>query len=271
MNVNMKCGILLAAFGSTNSQGESTLKCFDASVRALFPDIPVRWAFTSLLLRERLAAARVKKDSVAKALQKMCFEKYTHVAVQPLQTIPGSEYEAVLCDVQSVREQYAPMHIQVGAPLLATDADVSKAAEAIVRHIPTQRQPHEAVVFMGHGAIHPAVARYADLAHAVYALDARIHVGTMNGAATLSHILPQLSALPPATKVWLMPLLSIVGQHALKDMAGRAANSWRSRIEKAGHPCEPILRGLVEYTSFADIWLSHLQETMKELLHTIRP
>ncbi len=267
MNVNMKCGILLAAFGSTNSQGESTLKNFDASVRARFPDIPVRWAFTSLLLRERLAAARVKKDSVAKALQKMCFEKYTHVVVQPLQTIPGSEYEAVLFDVQSVMAQYASVKIRVGAPLLARAIDVELCARAVVRHVPCERCAHEAVVFMGHGALHPAVACYTDLARAVYELDAHVHVGTMNGAATLDHILPKLAALPKSSKVWLMPLLSIVGQHALKDMAGKEPDSWLSRIEKAGYPCTAVLHGLVEYTSFADIWLSHLQETMEALLH----
>mgnify|MGYP000130252560 CR=1 FL=1 len=54
--ITMKRGILLAAFGSGSSQGESTLRRFDAQVRKAFPDVSVRWAFTSMLMRERLAS-----------------------------------------------------------------------------------------------------------------------------------------------------------------------------------------------------------------------
>ena len=44
--------------------------------------------------------------------------------------------------------------------------------------------------------------------------------------------------------VWLMPLLSVVGKHAINDMAGSAADSWRSRIEAAGRRCNPVLKGI---------------------------
>lgn len=53
-----KQGILLAAFGSGSRQGESTLRLFDARVRERFPGVPVRWAFTSVLMRERLATVK---------------------------------------------------------------------------------------------------------------------------------------------------------------------------------------------------------------------
>ncbi len=259
----MKCGILLAAFGSSNPQGEHALRHFDASVRANFPNMPVRWAFTSLQLRERLAAARVKKDSLIKALQKMRFEKYTHVAVQPLQTIPGTEYETVIRDVAHVTAQNTTLRVRVGAPLLSSQEDVHMAALAVIRHTPKARQSHEAVVLMGHGAAHAAVKRYEDLAKAVLALDPHVHVGTMSGAVLLSSILPKL---PPRAKVWLMPLLSVVGQHALQDMAGTQGDSWRTCIENAGHVCQPVLRGLAEYSGFADIWLAHLHKTIENLL-----
>ena len=72
----MKRAILLVAFGASSAQGQSALKSFDARVRARFPGLPVRWAYTSLLLRERLARARQKSDSVLKALRRLCFEKF---------------------------------------------------------------------------------------------------------------------------------------------------------------------------------------------------
>ena len=101
--ITMKRGILLAAFGSGSSQGESTLRRFDAQVRKAFPDVSVRWAFTSMLMRERLASERKKSDSVHKALKKMAFEKFTHVAVQPVHVIPGLEYGDIVSDADELR------------------------------------------------------------------------------------------------------------------------------------------------------------------------
>lgn len=258
----MKQGILLAAYGSGSPQAETTLKLFGAEVRARFPGIPVRWAFTSVLLRERLAAARKKTDSVKKALQKMWFEKYTHVAVQPLQIIPGNEYAEVAAEAAAMQGAPGFAVVRTGAPLLSTDDDVASAARAVLRHLPRDRAPGEAVVLMGHGARHPAVVRYADLAQAVHEHDPDVHVGAMNGAVTLEHILPRLR---PGTRVWLMPLLSTVGRHTLQDMAGPRPDSWRSRLEAEGVSCVPVLKGTAEYAGFIDIWLDHLAEAVTSL------
>ncbi len=259
----MKIGILLAAFGSSTAHAEHTLRAFDKTVRERFPQVSVRWAFTSLLMRERLAKARVKRDSVRKALEKMRFEKYTHVAVQPLQTIPGSEHLTIVDDAHNFMTAHKDFSVYVGAPLLQSDADVLTAARAVIQHIPAERLPTESVVLMGHGAVHPAVQRYADLAQAVHALDAHVHVGTMDGGVIeLGDIMPQLQK---GENVWLMPLLSVIGQHALKDMAGKQKSSWRRRIEAEGFACKPVLHGLAEYEGFMNIWLAHLQEVMDTL------
>ena len=53
---------------------------------------------SSELLRTRLTRARQKNDSVLKALRRLCLENFTHVAVQPLQIIPGSEHTDVRAD-----------------------------------------------------------------------------------------------------------------------------------------------------------------------------
>lgn len=261
--MTMKQGILLAAFGASDPQGDSTLKLFDERVRERFPGVPVRWAYTSVLLRERLALARKKTDSVRKALRKMWFEKYTHVAVQPLQTIPGNEYADVLAEAAAMRGgPQGFVAVATGAPLLSEDADVAAAAAAVMRHLPPERLPGEPVVLMGHGARHVAVARYEDLARVVHALDATVHVGAMHGAVVLEEILPRL---PAGRRVWLMPLLSVVGRHALNDMAGPGPDSWRSRIEAAGCVCVPVLKGTAEYAGFIDIWLDHLAEAVMRM------
>lgn len=256
----MRRAILLTAFGASSAQGQKALKDFDAQVRERFPGVPVRWAYTSLLLRERLARARQKSDSVRKALRRLSFEKFTEVALQPLQTIPGREHAEVCAAVDEAAAEDG-LACRVGAPLLATAQDVEQAALALMRHLPPERAPGEDVVLMGHGARHAAVARYEDLARAVRDLDAHVHVGTMNGAVSLEDILPRLVS----PRVWLMPLLSVVGRHALRDMAGEGGQSWRSRIEAHGRQCLPVLKGTAEYAGFAEIWLRHLEQAAQAL------
>lgn len=257
--MGMRRAILLAAFGAATPQGRQALHAFDATVRARFAGWSVRWAFTSPLLRERLARARQKSDSVLKALQRLSFERYERVAVQPLQAIAGAEHEEVCAACAEAGEELG-LCCRVGAPLLAAPDDVEAAARALAAHLPEGRLPHEDVVLMGHGARHAAGSRYGDLAAAMQQLDARVHVGTMGDAMALTSILPRLTS----ARVWLMPLLSVVGQHALRDMAGEGAGSWRSRIEGEGRACVPVLRGLAEYPGVAEIWLRHLETAAAE-------
>lgn len=263
----IKQGILLAAFGSGSPQGETTLRLFHECVRERFPTIPVRWAFTSVLMRRRLAEARKKTDSVTKALQKMAFERYTHVAVQSLHAIPGAEYADLLLDIESFRAEKIFTDITVGTPLLSNDCDVEKVAVALLRHLPIERKLEEHVIFMGHGSQHPAEVYYELLAEQVHTIDMRVHIGTMDGTHRLEHIIPKLYA-ESASRVWLLPFLSIVGRHATEDMAGASAESWRSQLEANGFLCTPVLRGLAESSGFIDIWLEHLGYSMNALVRS---
>ena len=227
----MKTAILLVAYGTSSPQGRGSLRQFDAWVRERFPGICVRWALSSELLRTRLTRARQKNDSVLKALRRLCLENFTHVAVQPLQIIPGSEHTDVRADADEAG-RLDGLHVSIGTPLLACDEDIRAAAQAVLAHLPEERRADEDVVLMGHGSRKQAVTAYAALAGAVQALDARVHVGTMSGALELEALLPRLTS----RRVWLMPLLSVVGRHTLEDMAGDAPDSWRSRIEAQSFP-----------------------------------
>lgn len=261
MQADMKQGILLAAFGASGRQNESVLQLFDAEVRARF-SLPVRWAFTSPLLRERLALERKKTDSVRKALEKMAFERYRRIAVQPLQCIPGLEYADVLEDAR-VLESGRGIQVRVGQPLLHSEADIAAAAKALVRHLPPERAADDAAVWVGHGTRHAATDRYAALACAVREIDPLVHVGTLGDARALPRLLEALRA-QHVRRVLLLPLLSVVGRHALRDLAGSAPGSWKSEIEAAGLSCSPVLKGSAEYSGFIRIWLDHLDAALRE-------
>ena len=259
-----KTGILLAAFGSASPAGEKALKIFAEEVRRVFPGIPVRWAFTSDRMRTRLAARGKKTDSVKKALCRMGFERYTHVAVQSLHLIPGTEYEALLEETERAVSEGGPRNIAVGLPLLHGEADVKCAAEALLRHLPPERRPDEAVVCMGHGTWHTGAASYQALTDAVSGRAPGIFIGTLEGEHRIENLLPAIAATGAQT-VWLLPLLSVVGKHAEMDMAGDHPESWRGRIEAAGLTCRIQLVGTVEYAGFAKIWLDHLAAALDGL------
>jgi sirohydrochlorin cobaltochelatase len=257
----MKTAILLVAYGASSAQGRSALTTFDAMVRHRFPSASIRWAYTSLRIRERLADDRCKSDSVHKAMRRLCLERFAAVAVQPLQTIAGQEYGQVCTAVEDIASD-ARIAWGIGQPLLAGEADIGHAAHAALAHFPSMRTAGEDVVFMGHGTGgHPAVARYAELDGAVRSLDPNAHVGTMAGTIGLPEILTRLTS----DRVWLLPLLSVVGRHALEDMAGGEENSWNSRIRQTGRTCVPVLRGMAESSGFAEIWLRHLAAVMQTL------
>ena len=250
----MKHAILLVAYGACTLEGRRVLAQFDLRVREVFPGHSVRWAYSSEVLRKRLAGKRQKSDSVDKALLRIWFEHFDTVVLQPLQTIPGREHEELKADVARVAEK-TDMPIAVGEPLLTSHDDIRRVATSLLQHLPASRAPSEDVIFMGHGSRHPASARYAELHKLVQSMDKNVHVGTMEGLVTLDALLPQLSS----QLVWLMPLLATVGSHTLKDMAGCERTSWRSRLEASGHRCHPVLKGCVEHSAIAEIWLDHLK------------
>ncbi|MDD6088508.1 MAG: sirohydrochlorin cobaltochelatase [Desulfovibrionaceae bacterium] len=254
-------GILLITFGSSSLQGKTALEHFEKNVRHLLPHRAVRWACTSGHLREVLATQHIKTDSVSKALLKMHFERFHDVIVQPLQVISGREFEAVASIV--AESQHLFQRLVLSQPLL-TETTVQAAAEALAGLIPQNAGPHTAVLFAGHGSPHAAERLYALLERALQkqtSLPCRI--GTLSGRIRLEQILPYFSALGIRT-VLLYPLLSLIGRHALSDLAGADENSWKSRIEQNGMICCPVLRGMVETKSLAQIWLNHLLQAVSD-------
>lgn len=264
MSSQAKRGILLAAFGSANRVGAKALNCFAEQARMCFPDIPIRWAFTSPHMRDRLASAGKKTDSVQKALLRMGFDRYTHVAVQSLHLIPGKEYEALVHECQEATSKGGPPKVAVGLPLLYEPEDVELAAKALLEHLPQERRKEEAVVCVGHGTWHTGAASYQSLYESLSRNDPHIFIGTLSGEHSIESILPSLKASGVKT-VWLVPLLSVVGKHAEEDMAGKGENSWQSRLEAAGYTCRAVLKGTVEYEGFARIWIAHLSRAFRKL------
>lgn len=249
--------IVLIAYGSCLASGLAALRTFENRVRQRYPGIPVRWAYTSGPIRARLAShVRRKSDSVVKAIQRLALERFSPIIAQPLQIIMATENESVEAVTRTVSDKLG-IPLSMGQPLLSSDEDVCRTAKAVMTHLPSARLATEDVILVGHGAkAHVSQKRYAQLAEAVHALDAGVHIATLSGDMRAEKLLPVLSS----EKVWLMPLLASIGKHTVSDIAGTGDTSVRSLLEQAGHCCTVVKSGVLENAAFADIWLSHLDE-----------
>lgn len=259
----VKKGILLVAFGSSVPEAQVSFENIDKKVKKEFKDVPIRWAYTSSIIRKKLAKQGKHLDSVAMALSKMMDQGFTHVAVQSLHTIRGEEYDDLVHTAQAFKNMPDGIsHIIIGAPLLSSQKDMERVTAAIIENIPKKRKKSEAVVLMGHGTFHPANAFYAALMFNLQRQDSNIFVGTVEGAPEIGDIRTMLKE-KNITKAYLMPFMSVAGDHARNDMAGDENDSWKSVLTKAGIKCEVVLKGTAEYDNMTDIWTDHLKVVMK--------
>ncbi len=256
-----KVVILLVAFGSSQPSAQVSFENIDKKTKAAHPEIPVRWAYTSHIIRKKLAKQGLHLDSPEVALAKLRDEGFTHVAVQSLHTIGGSEYHDLRRTVGAFKIMGGFQRIILGYPLLATQEDMQRTVEAILGSIPKDRQKSDAVVLMGHGTHHPSNAFYAALMFQLQLKDPNIFVGTVEGYPEIDMI-KKILLKKKIKKAYLMPFMSVAGDHAKNDMAGDEDDSWKSILTKAGIQCVLILKGTAEYDSFVDIWVSHIHDIL---------
>jgi sirohydrochlorin cobaltochelatase len=256
-------GILLVAFGSSEPRAQVSFENIARKVKATYPDTPVRWAYTSTIIRKKMAKQGLQLDSPEMALAKMLEEGFTHVAVQSLHTIAGEEYHDLVRSAQAFEFGGGFQRVLVGNPLMASQQDMQRTVAAILGIVPQARKPGEAFVLMGHGTPHPSNAFYAALMFQLQRRDPNVFIGCVEGYPEIDEIIAMLKE-KKIRKAYLTPFMSVAGDHALNDMAGEAPDSWKSILTRAGIRCETILKGTAEYDDFVEIWADHIKETLAQ-------
>ncbi|MFP4387968.1 MAG: sirohydrochlorin cobaltochelatase [Desulfococcaceae bacterium] len=258
-------GILLVTFGTSIPEAQKAFEVIEERVKAAFPEADVRWAYTSHVIRKKLAKEGQELDSVATALAEMMEEGYSRVAVQSLHFLPGSEFH----DVQINSHKFAEMEdgfekVSVGYPLLSSSADLARVAELALKMAPKDREPEDAVVFMGHGTHHPSDVTYDAMMYHLQKMDPNAFMGTVEGHPTLDDVRAELRERG-TKKAYLIPFMSVAGDHVRNDMAGPEAESWKSVLEADGLETVSVLKGMAEVPEIADVWVDHLRGAMKRL------
>ena len=86
----------------------------------------------------------------------------------------------------------------------------------------------------------------------------------MEGSPSLDDVRAELKERG-IRKAYLLPFMSVAGDHAHNDMAGKDDDSWLGVLTADGVECVPVLKGTAEYGPVADIWVDHLRDALKAL------
>ncbi|MEN6441042.1 MAG: sirohydrochlorin cobaltochelatase [Syntrophobacter sp.] len=261
-----KQAILLAAFGTTVPEAQKAFEQVEASVKKAFPGVELRWAYTSSIVRAKLAQQGKVVQSPESALAKLMDDGYTHVAILSLHTIPGEEFHMLNQNARLFAQMTGGFEkVLLARPLLASHQDMELAAKVVLRNIPADRKPEDAIVLMGHGTEkHPSDAIYLAMYHTLQELDQNCYIATVDGYPSLEDVLPKLRE-KKIKKVYVVPFMAVAGDHARNDMAGDKPGSWTSVLKKNGFVCEAVLKGTAEYPEMVDIWIDHLRPMMEHM------
>ena len=260
-----KKGILLAAFGTSMPGADKVYTGIENRVKALFPELELYWAYTSKVIREKMASQGKTVLSPVQALGVMAEHGFSRVALQSLLIIPGLEHHDLIRTRASLEGLPKGIEkISLGAPLLSDSNDLERFTRVMLDNIPQDRSPDEAVILMGHGSVHPANVFYAGLQYYFWLHDANVFVGAVEGVPGLDDVLVQLER-KKIRKARLLPLMVVAGDHAVKDMAGKQADSWVSVLKDNGVDARVMMQGLGSFDNVVDIWLDHLREAVESL------
>ena len=245
-----KGAVLMVHFGSTYD--ETRGKTYDAlneAMRAAFPGIEQREAYTSRIVIKRLKAKGIEKQNPMEALQALAQEGFTHVLVQSSNIIDGIEINVLRQEVEQMRTHFK--QIRIGKPLLYSPEDYVQVVEALIPNA----LPDGATLFVGHGTSSSTTAQYAMLDYVLKATGhADMHVATIEGYPTMETA-EALIKVSGRKKIRLIPFLFVAGDHAKNDIAVE----WKTALEAKGYEVETLMEGLGEQAAIRQLFVQHAQ------------
>lgn len=261
-------GILLVAFGTTIPESKVALDALEQAYTD--QNKPVIWAYTSDIIRNKLARQGRPVLSVMEAMDKAAAMGLTNVRVQSLHVGPAEEFhqlERILATYVTAKPNQFKT-VLLGHPLLESERDMDEMIDALFAAFPTERKTDEAIVFMGHGNDRgPGDLMLYALGKGLQDKDPLTYLAAVEGSSSFDKVLKQLKA-KGVKRVWLQPVMIVAGDHAQNDMAGEDDDSWASQIRAAGMEPVPYLKGLGENKGIQAIFLRHTKDTKDDLVNS---
>ena len=262
---SVKPVILTVSFGTSyNDSRDKTIGAVEKAIADANPDYEVRRAFTSQIIIDKLKQRdNLEIDNVTEALDRLVADGVKELIVQPTHVMHGFEYDDVVAEVEKYKDKFDKLAI--GEPLLTSDDDYKKVADAIADATKSHVTDGSAVILMGHGTEHESNAVYAKL-QTVFTVGGYSNylIGTVEAEPTLEDMIAAAKD-GGYSKVILRPLMVVAGDHANNDMAGDEDDSWKSVFEKEGFEVECVLEGMGEVPAIQAIYADHVKDAIATL------
>lgn len=257
--------LMVISFGTSyNDSRRLTIGAIEGAMEEAFPDWSVRRGFTSQIIIDHVKSRDGEViDNVGEALDRAVANGVKKLVVQPTHLMDGLEYNDVVDEVAQYADAFD--QIAIGKPLLTSDEDFKTVMEVVTTETAEYDDGNTAICFMGHGteaASNQVYGRMQDLlTEAGYE---HYYVGTVEAEPSLEDVLAKVQA-GEYTRVVLMPLMIVAGDHANNDMAGDEEGSWKTTFEAAGYEVVPVVRGLGEFEGIRQLLVQHAREAVDSL------
>ena len=144
--------------------------------------------------------------------------------------------------------------------------DLLLLAQALAADAAAAEKQGADLLYMAHGNTYmPSGSAYLEFASIMNRLYPQIktYIALVEGYPSLEITLPQIMA-DGRKKLLLKPFMTVAGDHTLNDMAGDEPESWKSILTGKGFTVVPVLQGLGEMPTFADVFVHHLADTARD-------
>ena len=257
--------LLVVSFGTSfNDSRRRTVGGIEGALEKAFPDWSVRRGFTSQIIIDHVKSRDGEViDNVGEALERARANGVKTLVVQPTHLMNGFEYGDLAKELAGYADSFD--RIALGEPLLTSDDDFSRVADAVVAATKEYDDGSTAICFMGHGTEAESNAVYAKMQQVLADKGcAHYYVGTVEAEPSVEDVLAAVKQ-GGYKRVVLEPLMIVAGDHANNDMAGDEEDSWKSVFEGAGYEVVCLLRGLGELEPIQRMFAEHAQAAIDTL------
>lgn len=251
--------ILVVSFGTTDPETRrlNIGAVEDAISQAAGDDYIVRRCFTSQMIINIInKRENIRIDNISEALERAAGDGIRTLIVQPTHLMNGLEYDKLSRILGEHADSFDS--IALGDPLLTSEEDFSRAADALIEASSEYDDGDTALVFMGHGTEAASNGIYERMQN-VFAAKGRDNyfVGTVEARPSLDDVISAVG-MGDYSRVVLRPLMLVAGNHAVNDMADpEDPDSWYSRFTEAGYETKCIIEGLGQIAAVRDIYADH--------------
>lgn len=259
-----KTVVLVVSFGTSyNDSREVTIGAIEGAIQAANPDLEVRRAFTSQIIIDKLKERDgLEIDNVTQALDRAVADGVTTLIVQPTHLMHGFEYTDLKDELANYNDKFDK--IVLGEPLLNSDDDFGRVADALSEDTASYDDGSTAIVFMGHGTEADSNEVYAKMQGVMEEKGlANYYVGTVEATPSLDDVIAAIKD-KGYSRVVLEPMMVVAGDHANNDMAGDEEDSWKTILTGEGYEVECILEGLGQKPAIQQIYVEHVQAALDQ-------